>query len=116
MSDVHQVAFLLGRSLGAIRGRRELRIEGGRGCGWRNQQLEPRGQRHVPTPTSPAPFKLRRGYEWDASDHQLSTGLVGGEPQSFIPARRWVIGRQVRRLKGVTDQGYEIHSRRRRPP
>ena len=28
-TDVHQVAFLLGRSLGAIRGRRELRIEGG---------------------------------------------------------------------------------------
>ena len=38
----------------------------------------------------------RRGDEWDASDHQLSTGLVRGRPQSFIPAGHWVIGRRVR--------------------
>ena len=87
MSDVHRVACLLGRLLGEIGGRSELRIDA------EGANREAKGTSKLQRlQLSLSAGNQRRRCELDASDRQYSTGLVRGrKSRPFIPARRWVI-------------------------
>ena len=92
MSDVHRVASFAWAFAWAIRGRSELGIDA------EGADREAKGTSKLQRlQLSLSADNQRRRCELDASDRQLSTGLVrGGKPRPFIPARRWVVGQRVR--------------------